>query len=284
MSPYLQRLMKLHRLMDESGSDDGSGHGTGGGGENKSDDKYDKSGTDGTKNDDSGTPKVTDAEAKLLKEVMDKKTKLKEASDKLAQVNAQLAQFDGIDPVAIRKMLEDQKTAEQKKLEAAGQWDALKKQMNDAFDADKKALTTAKEEADQRAAAKDAKIAELTVGNAFAQSKFISEEVALTPAKARIIYGSHFEYSDDGVVAFDKPAGSASRTMLVDGKGEPLAFDVALRKIIEIDPDRDQMLKSKAKVGAGSRTDSKAAAPKGAVDISSRDKIKAGLANLKPAR
>ena len=80
-------------------------------------------------------------------------------------------------------------------------------------------------------------------------------------SKARVLYGTHFEFKDGAIVAYDKPAGSAERNILVDAKGDPLSFEAAIKKIVEADPDKDQLLKSKIKPGAGSKTTSKAAAP-----------------------
>lgn len=109
-------------------------------------------------------------------------------------------------------------------------------------------------------------ISELTVGSAFAQSQFIRDELALTPSKTRVVYGNHFEFVDGKVVAFDKPAGAANRTPLVDAQGEPLAFEAALKKIVDADPDRDQLLRSKMKQGAASTTDPKATKPSSVKD------------------
>jgi hypothetical protein len=76
--------------------------------------------------------KPTDAEAKLLKEVMKLKEQAKLANDKLKA-------YDGIDPVKARELQKAQEDAavaaqeaERKRLlEEAGQFDAVKKQMVD---------------------------------------------------------------------------------------------------------------------------------------------------------
>lgn len=203
----------------------------------------------------------TDEEAKLLKEVMDKKTKLKEASDKIATLEAAVKRFDGIDPDAVMAMLNEKKNEEIKKLEANGEWDRLKAQMNDEHG---KQLTSVKTEADAAkadAARLSGVIAELTVGNAFASSAFIKEDLTMPSNKVRVVYGAHFEFKDGSVVAFDKPTGSAERTVLVDAKGDPLSFELALKKIVDADPDREQMLKSKMKPGSGSKTGTKVDTP-----------------------
>lgn len=198
--------------------------------------------------------KPTDAEAALLKEVMEKKAALKSTNEALEALKVKLKTFDGIDPEAVKAVLKEKKDLEEKKLQEQGQWDKLKKQMNDAhaIELGKKDEQIASVTLQTGTLAKQ--IADLTVGNTFGSSKFITDEMALTPNKARVIYGGHFEFKDGKTVAFDKPVGVTGRTMLVDGKGEPLEFDVAIKKIVEADPDRDQMLKSKIQPGAGSGT------------------------------
>jgi hypothetical protein len=228
--------------------------------------------------------KPTDAEAKLLREVMEKKAKLKESGEQLAQVKAQLARFDGIDPEAIRTMLAEQKAAQEKQLEAKGQWDALKKQMNDQHAVELRAREEVASAARSEAETLRGQIAELTVGNEFAKSRFIADELALTPSKTRVVYGSHFEFDGERVVGYDKPQGQKGRTQLVDARGEPLGFEQAMRKLIEADPDRDQLLKAKGRTGAGSVTEGRAPAPKAERDVSSTDKIRAGLGKLTGAK
>ena len=74
---------------------------------------------------------------------------------------------------------------------------------------------------------------------------------------------------------------AAGRTALVDGSGTAVAFDVALRKIIEADPEKDHLLKSKVKAGAGSDTiRTTSAAVKSNVELTGVERIAAGLSKL----
>lgn len=223
--------------------------------------------------------KPTDAEAKLLKEVMDKKTALRKTQQELDDVKNKLKDFEGLDAADIRKLVEERKALENKKLEEKGEWDRLKAQMADenkkAVDAVVEKLTAA----EQLAQSLSGQIAELTVGNAFIGSGYIKEELVLPPSKARALYGSHFEFKDGAVVAYDKPAGSAQRTLLVDAQGEALSFEAALKKLVDADPDRDQITKSKVKSGAGSKSLEKGGAPNAAFDEAPKgvDRIAAAL-------
>lgn len=246
---------------------DGEGNDLGGSGGSGSDDKGgegDKGGTDdkgGAEDDKGGEKKPTDAEAKLLKEVMDKKTKLKGAEESIGKLQAELKRFEGIDPDAVRALLAEKKDKETKKLEEQGQWDSLKKQMNEEHGKQIGEVTEKLTSTQSEVSRLNGVIAELTVGNSFASSQFIKDDLTIPSSKVRVLYGSHFEFKDGSVVAFDKPAGAAERTMLVDAKGDPLAFEAALKKIVDTDPDRDQLLRSKMKAGAGSKTAQGAGAP-----------------------
>lgn len=277
--------IKYHNPTDGEGSDLGGGAGDDGkgsqGGEGSKDDGKGAGGTDdgGSKDDGKGAGenKPSDAEAKLLKEVMDKKTKLKAAEDRVKDLESKMKQFEGIDVEGVRKMLADKQAEETRQLEAKGQWDALKKQMVEAHNGEKAELLSKVAEKETALANLQAQIAELTVGNAFASSQFIKEEMTIPVNKARVLYAGHFEFKDGQVVAYDKASGQ-DRSVLVDAKGDPLSFESAIKKIIESDSDRDSLIKSKIKAGAGSSTSKKAASPDKVFDQPvGKDRIAAAL-------
>ena len=293
----IQRLMRLHRLMGPAGSDGNlpggaSGSGSGGTGEGGTGDEGGDSGAGG--DDDTGDGKTggddgnkgnkpSDAEAKLLRDVMKHKERATKAEAKINELTAKIAEFDGIDVAAVRALLAEKEEQERKKAEAKGDYDRLTKQMAEAHAADKKKVLDDLAAANQRAGTLESQIAELTVGNAFSQSAFVRDELTLTPAKARVVYGSHFAFEDGKVVAYDKPTGASDRTVLVNATGEPLSFEDALKKLVETDPDKEHLIRSKVKPGAGSST-----APKGGpkpgteqnVKLSPTEKIQAGLRAL----
>lgn len=272
----------------EGGGGNGGGAGTGGsgaggegGGGAGGDGKGNPGGEGGQGGQGDPSKKPSDAEAALLREVMDKKDKLKTANDQLTQANARLKEFDGLDPKELRALVQAKKDAETAQLEAKGQWDSLKAQMVEQHGRELQVERDGRTAAEQRAVELASQIAELTVGNAFGQSKFIADELTLSVAKARRVYGAHFEFVDGAVVAYDKPAGSKDRNVLVDSKGEPLAFEAALAKLVDADPDKDTLLKSKLKTGAGSHTNTSVAPgrqPGANVPVTGRAKIAAGLA------
>ncbi|ABG16159.1 DUF6651 domain-containing protein [Yersinia pestis] len=199
------------------------------------------------------------AGADLLKENMKRKEKERTLAD-------QLAQYGDIDPARARQLLEAEQAAEtarreaeQAELERRGEFDAVKKQMIEAH---------------------QAQLVEMTVGASFSGSAFLRDKVLMTPAKARVIYGSHFEVGEDGsVVGFDKPAGQKERAVLVDGEGKPLPFESAIERILRADPEADALLRSEAKQGAGSNSKPthKVNQPK---SKSTMDKLTSGLGKI----
>lgn len=223
----------------------------------------------------------TDAEAKLLKEVMEKKEALKKVNAEKAELAEKLARFDGVDLEAVKQLLAEKQERENAELERKGEWDRLKAQMAEQHKKELERLTgeaTGKvSELSEKLSKREREIQELTIGRSFSESSFIRDSLTLTPSKARVVYGAHFDLVDGKIVGYDKPAGSAERTALVDGNGDPLAFEKAIEKLVELDPDRDQMLKSKIRAGAGSDNDSDAKKREKDKHLTGRDRILAGL-------
>lgn len=198
--------------------------------------------------------KLRAANAKLLKDVMAKKAKLREAQAAAEKAARDLAAYDGVDPTKVRTLLKAERDAEQAALEAKGDFDRAKAMMAEEHSREKTALEA--QIAELRSARdEDAKVIQnLTIGNEFATAAYIHEDLLLTPAKARKLFGAHFAIENGKVVGYDKPAGEAERTMLVDASGNALAFGEALKRIVDADPDRDTLLRVKMKPGGGSTT------------------------------
>jgi hypothetical protein len=253
--------------------------------DDKGDDKKDDKGDD--KGDDEGDDNTPD-DTELKKQLEAKESELEKQSGRaselekqLQDVKTQLKQFEGVDVDKFNDLVKQAQDAETKELEAKGEWDRLKERMAEQHQSEidkirEESEAKIKELTDQ-VDLLNGQFVEATIGNSFAASEFISKELVLTPNKSRTIYGSHFEVVDGKVVAYDKPAGASERTMIVDGKGDPVEFDEALRQIVDKDSDRDSILRSKAKPGADSETNNKSNPVSGSKELSSADKIKQGL-------
>lgn len=232
--------------------------------------------------------KPSDAEAALLKEVMEKKAALQRAKEKAdalertkAELEGKLKQFDGVDLDEVKTLIQERKDRELAELEKKGEWNRLKAQMLEAHNEELNRIRAESEakikELEEVTGKSTKQIHELTIGRSFSESTFIREDLTLTPSKARVIYGSHFELQDGKIVAYDKPAGDANRTMLIDGDGEPLDFNKAIAKLVEADPDRDNLLRSKIKAGSGSDNDPGAKGKGKQPELRGKDRILAAM-------
>jgi hypothetical protein len=287
----IQRLMKLHRLMNqagEGGSDTG-GTGTGDGGDAAAAAKVIADATAAAAalakaKEAEGKP--TEAEAKLLKDMMKQKTRAGELEAQLNLVNEKLKAFEGIDAAKVKTLMVEQEEIERKRAIAEGDFDRLTKQMAERHTAEKSTMQEQIAAATSATSSLQKQIADLTVGGSFTSSKFVTEDLTLTPNKARVIYGPHFEYKDGKVVGFDKPAGASDRTMLVNSTGDALNFEDAMKKIVDADPDRDELIRSKMKPGAGSAPTkpAKGADSNQSNNLSGVEKIAAGLKALASKR
>lgn len=193
------------------------------------------------------TPKTDDEKAALIREVMEKKGKLKDAEEKLKS-------FEGVDVAKYRELIAKEAEAARKEAEAKGDFERVKQMMAEAHANEKAELERQLQEARDALGKKDGTINELTIGNDFGNSTYIQKELILSPAKTRVLYGAHFEIEDGKTVGYDKPRGDANRTKLVDSSGNALSFNDALAKIVNMDPDKKSVLRATAKPGAGSNT------------------------------
>jgi hypothetical protein len=206
--------------------------------------------------------KLTDKEFELLTDAMKHKATAREAKRLADEATAKLKAFEGIDPAKIRDLIKAEETAkaaqvaaELKAAEKAGDVERIKAMMAEEHT---KVVTTLETTIKDKDAALDVAqntISDLTVGAAFSNSTYIKDELVLTPHIARQVYSSYFDVVDRKVVAFDKPRGEAGRTPLTGADGKGVGFEDAIKKIVEAQPDKDSILKSKLGSGAQSRTE-----------------------------
>lgn len=214
----------------------------------------------------------------LLREVMEKKNKLKDAQAAASAATEALKAYEGVDVAKYRDLIKKEREAETAAAEARGDFEAVKKAMAEEHQKTTKTLEGRIADLEGKLSQKDQVIDTLTVGNDFGTSAFIRESLTLTPTKARQLYGDHFEVKDGRTVAYDKPKSAANRNPLVDASGNPLVFDEAFKRIIEADPDKETMLKAKVNPGSNSKTTPAAVEKKAAVGpMQGVDRIRASL-------
>lgn len=141
--------------------------------------------------------------------------------------------------------------------------DKIKAEMKDGFKAKEEQIRsefkTKLEQLQQTVEAKDAQIRKLLVSNKFAASDLFSGSEPITtlpPGKAEACYGHHFkveELDGEGVrlVAYYNGEPIYSRERV----GEHAEFDEAIQRLIDLDPDRDRILRATGGgTGAGGGT------------------------------
>lgn len=221
---------------------------------------------------------ISDAEAKLLKEIMKLKEKAKAEE---AKAKALESKISGIDLEAAKEAIKKMEETENKELERKGEYERLLQKQKEAAEKEKADLLAKLEEERKNREELARNVDQLSLGNAFANSNFIKEKLALTASKTKALYGDHFEVVDGKLVAYDKPKGMPSRTPIIDATGEGVSFEEAIKQIIEADPDKDYLLKSEKKPGAGSKGNNIDAPINSNRDKSSLDRIAEGLLNPK---
>lgn len=298
-----QKLLVRRGLMDIAGTEDKGGSGGNfpetddqpskeqKGTDNPGKDHTHKQSRQGEPEDDYSGLTTEELIAKLAEEKKNSATLLKESMKRKGNeqtLKEKLAAYGDIDPERARKLVAaevaaeaERQRAEQEDLERRGEFEAVKQQMLEAHQTELTERDSRYSALEGENAALKNQLVELTVGNSFSDSKFLREKVLMTPKKARVIYGSHFEISEDGkVVGYNKPAGEKDRSILVDGSGNPLPFESAIERILRADPEADSLLRSDAKKGARSITEPTIKTTTSG-ERSTLDKLASGLGKLK---
>ncbi|MEG0062973.1 MAG: hypothetical protein RR740_00070 [Pseudomonas sp.] len=209
--------------------------------------KLDAEGGDGG---DKGGNKPSDAEAKLLKEVMALKEKQRIADAELKAFKDAAGESK---PEDLKALIEAKKEADRLALEKRGEYDRILEQVKTEH---AKEITTLK---DQLAAQelllsqKDDNLVELTVGRAFSDSAFIREKSVLPASIARTQFGVYVDIVDGAAVVYDKPRGSAERTPLVGADGKAKSFEDGIAALYAAHPEHAALIKAQGKPGAGSQ-------------------------------
>ena len=207
------------------------------------------------------------------------------AAAEVERLRKEQEKFKGIDPAQARANAEKvaqaeaaARQAEKEKAEAEGNLERLREIQNEEHEAAIREEREKREAAEQRSAALEARMDRAARTSACANSRYLSSETILSGPKAERIYGDYVEIEDGEGVVYDAPEGAKKRAKGMDGRGNPLPFDEAIKKVIEADPDKDSFVRSKLKPGANSKTETSGKPEKGA---SRHSRLVAGLKALK---
>lgn len=205
----------------------------------------------GKTDDNNGNNKPSDAEAKLLKEVMALKGKAQAAADELKAFKDAAGDAK---PEDLKTLLEAKKEADRLALEKRGEYDRILEQVKTEHTTVVGGLEAKILELQTALEAKDSTLLDLTVGRAFTESPFIRDKSLVPASLARKEFGGHVDIVDGVAVVYDKPRGAAERTPLVDGNGKPKSFEEGIQALYTTHPDSAALIRAQGKPGAGSST------------------------------
>jgi|GEM_PF-2333173 len=201
---------------------------------------------------------LDDSAKALLREVMEKKARIKDLESKGVQQDEKRIALEK----ELQEFREAKQAAELKALEESNDFEGVKQRMaeqhkQEMANAVTEATQTLQEKIDnleQMTSDYEGNIAQLLRGSSFKQSKYIAEETVLPAAHAERTYEDFFDVEGIEIVGYNKPRGEKERTPLVDGQGKPLKFEEAIAEIVKADPDYNNIARSKLKPGAQSNT------------------------------
>lgn len=179
------------------------------------------------------------------------------------------------------KALDVMQNLDDKKLIEANKVDEIKQQVRDELTAEKdrveKQFKKLLQEKNDQVKQTSSQIRELVVDNQFHSSKYIGDDLVITPKMARKIFGENFkvETADNKTMAVgymdSEPIMSRSNV------GQYASFDEALKQMIESDADRDAYIRVDSKKNKQPATPVSFPHIDPGQQLSSTDKIKAGL-------
>ncbi len=152
-----------------------------------------------------------------------------------------LKAFKDIDPAAAKKAIADIAKIDQKKLIDAGEVDKVRKEITDQFT---EQMAQVKKTNEELVATNH----NMMRSNAFANSKFIKDRVAVPPEMFEATFGKNFKVEDNKIVPYGM---DNNKVYSKKRMGEIADVDEALEIIIESYPHKDSILKAPGASGSG---------------------------------
>lgn len=159
---------------------------------------------------------------------------------------SKLATYNGLDPLKAREALDVTSKLDAKKLIDAGEIDRVKADISKGFQAQL-------DEAKKAAEALEERLYDMTLGSAFANSKFIKEKCALPPDFVQARFAANFGIENDRVYAVDAVGNK------IYSKSVPTELanvDEALEVLIGAHPQKDSILRGNGASGSGAAASS----------------------------
>lgn len=164
----------------------------------------------------------------------------KEAAEK------KLKDFEGLDPVETRKMLDKYKDVDLSKMVESGKLDEVKREITQQF-------TVQLNEKDKALADKDTAFNNLLIQNMFGASEFLRDRVAIPAEFFQAAFKENFKVEDGKISAYDR---NGNRLMSKKNMGEYADPNEAMEMLVEMHPNKDAILRPNGGGGSGSNGNS----------------------------
>lgn len=160
------------------------------------------------------------------------------------KAEAAVAAFADMDAEAARKALETVANLDAKKLLDAGQVEAVKKSINDAWEGKHKAEV-------EKSTRLAAQLRQATIGGSFASSKYALDKLSIPADLVEAKFGGFFSLDDNGNISAKDWDGNP--VMSRSKPGNPADFDEALEIIVAGYKHKDSITKADQKPGNGAK-------------------------------
>lgn len=165
----------------------------------------------------------------------------RERAEKAEKALEKFKDFDGLDATKAREALDTLSKLDQKKLVDAGEIDRVREEIG-------KGYQTQVAEREAKIAEFQSKLDRMMLDNAFAQSDFVRERIAVPPEMFKSHFGQNFKVEEGKIVAYD----STGNKIFSDKRmGELASVDEAFEKLVGNYAHKDSILKAQSQNGTG---------------------------------
>jgi len=178
------------------------------------------------------------------------------------ELKTKLSAFDGIDAGEAIKALETTKNLDLSKMVDKGQLDEVRTAVAEQFQEKVDKLT-------ESLSGSEGQIRQLLVTNAFASSKFISDETVLLPEFAESHFANAFKIEDGQAVAYQ----NGQPILSMENAGKNAGFEEAIRILVKSHPQSDSIMKGSGASGGGSQQNNGGGGSKTMADYSPADLV-----------
>ena len=165
----------------------------------------------------------------------------RERAEKAEKALEKFKDFDGLDAAKAREALDTLSKLDQKKLVDAGEIDRVREEIG-------KGYQVQVSERDGKLTELQQRLDRMMLDNAFAQSDFVRERIAVPPEMFRSHFGQNFKVEEGKIIAYD----STGNKIFSDKRmGELASVDEAFEKLVGNYAHKDSILKAQNQSGSG---------------------------------